>query len=67
MLISLGGVRDIVRVDQPYQQASRDRHPADTVVTLPNGLSIGGDAVVVVAGPCSVESEQQILEVTPLE
>ncbi len=62
-LVSLGGVRDIVRVDQPYQQASREWHPADTVVTLPNGLAIGGDAVVVVAGPCSVESEQQILEV----
>ncbi len=62
-LISLGGVRDVVRVDQPYQQASRGWHPADTVVALPNGLTIGGDAVVIVAGPCAVESEQQILEV----
>ena len=62
-LKSLGGVRDVVRVDQPYQQASRDWHPADTVVALPNGLAVGGDAVVIVAGPCSVESEQQILEV----
>jgi 3-deoxy-7-phosphoheptulonate synthase len=62
-LASLDGVRDIIHLSQPYQQASRDWHPVDTVITLPNGLEIGSDAIAIAAGPCSVESEQQILEV----
>ena len=62
-LASLDGVRDIIHLNQPYQQASRDWHPVDTVITLPNGLKIGSDAIAIAAGPCSVEGEQQILEV----
>lgn len=62
-LASLDGVQDIIHLSQPYQQASRDWHPVDTVVTLPNGLEIGSDAITIAAGPCSVEGEQQILEV----
>ncbi len=62
-LASLDGVRDIIHLSQPYQQASRDWHPVDTVITLPTGLKIGSEAIAIAAGPCSVEGEQQILEV----
>jgi 3-deoxy-7-phosphoheptulonate synthase len=61
-LAALPGVHEIIHVTQPYKQVSREWQPESTVVGLPGGLSIGGDAVVVMAGPCSVESEQQILD-----
>jgi 3-deoxy-7-phosphoheptulonate synthase len=43
-----------------YKLARRDAHPSGTVVTLPNGASFGGDVVAICAGPCSVESFEQI-------
>jgi len=57
----LPGVLEIVQVTPPYKQASRERRRANTVVHLPGGATIGGDEVVVMAGPCSVESEAQIM------
>ena len=45
----------------PYKLASRDFHPQDTVVKI-NGISVGGTLVVTMAGPCSVESREQLLE-----
>jgi 3-deoxy-7-phosphoheptulonate synthase len=62
-LSALQGVRDIIQVTKPYQQVSREWKQDDTVVTLPGGLTIGGDEIVVIAGPCAVESRTQILEV----
>ncbi len=61
-LAALPGVQEIIHVTKPYKQVSREWKSESTVVRLPGGLSIGGDDVVVMAGPCSVESEKQILE-----
>ena len=61
-LAALPGVQEIIHVTKPYKQVSREWKPDSTLVRLPGGLTVGGDEVVVMAGPCSVESEQQILE-----
>jgi 3-deoxy-7-phosphoheptulonate synthase len=61
-LAALPGVQEILHVTKPYKQVSREWRADATVVRLPGGLSIGGDDVVVMAGPCSVESERQILD-----
>ncbi len=61
-LDALPGVQEILHVTKPYKQVSREWKPESTVVRLPGGLTIGGDDVVVMAGPCSVESERQILD-----
>jgi 3-deoxy-7-phosphoheptulonate synthase len=56
----LDGVREVVRITQPYKLASRAFRPGGTVVELGHGVRIGGTEVVVAAGPCSVESQGQI-------
>jgi 3-deoxy-7-phosphoheptulonate synthase len=61
-LAALPGVQEIIHVTKPYKQVSREWKAETTVVRLPGGLTVGGEEVVVMAGPCSVESEQQILE-----
>ena len=58
---ALPGVAQVIHVSQPYKQVSREWRPENTVVTIAPGVSFGGDAVPVIAGPCSVESEEQIL------
>jgi 3-deoxy-7-phosphoheptulonate synthase len=58
---ALPGVEDVVQITRPYRMVAREWRPEPTVVPLPGGCSIGGEAVLVVAGPCSVESEEQIL------
>ena len=65
-LVGLPGVLEIIPVSRPYKQVSREWREDDTVVTLANGTAIGGRGVVVMAGPCSVESEGQIMEVAEL-
>lgn len=57
----MSGVERTVPILRPFKLASRDFHPKDTVIKL-NGVSIGGDQVVVMAGPCAVESREQLLE-----
>ena len=57
----LGGVAEIIHVSKPYKQVSREWQPESTRVALPDGSSVGGREVVVMAGPCSVENEEQIL------
>jgi 3-deoxy-7-phosphoheptulonate synthase len=57
----LEGVERTVPIVRPFKQASRDFRPQDTVVEL-NGVSIGGQQLVVMAGPCAVESREQLLE-----
>jgi 3-deoxy-7-phosphoheptulonate synthase len=59
---ALEGVQDILHVTPPYKLVSREWKADPTVVRLPGGLSIGGDEVPVIAGPCSVEGEQQLLQ-----
>ena len=56
----LDGVKECIRVTKPYKLASREMHPADTVIDLPQG-KIGPGTFTVIAGPCSVESEAMIL------
>src|ERR1700689_4903301 len=56
----LEGVREVVRITQPYKLASRAFRPEGTIVELPHGVKIGGPEVIVAAGPCSVESAEQI-------
>ncbi len=55
------GVERVLPILQPFKLASRDFHPEDTVISL-NGVKIGGDEVVMMAGPCSVEGREQIME-----
>ena len=62
-LESLSGVLEIIHVSQPYKQVSREWRDEPTVVELANGTRIGGSEVVVMAGPCAVESEAQIVGV----
>jgi 3-deoxy-7-phosphoheptulonate synthase len=57
----MDGVERIVPILRPFKLASRDFQPADTVFKL-NGHSIGGQRLVIMAGPCAVESREQILE-----
>jgi len=56
----LPGVREVVRVTQPYKLANRAFKPEGTVVRLPNGVCIGGTEIVIAAGPCAVESAEQM-------
>jgi 3-deoxy-7-phosphoheptulonate synthase len=60
-LVGLEGVLRVIHVSQPYKQVSREWREGDTVIELPNGVRIGGPEVVVMAGPCAVESREQIL------
>jgi len=60
-LQGLSGVLEVIEVSHPYKQVSREWREEDTLVTLPNGTVIGGSDVVVMAGPCAVESEEQIV------
>jgi len=57
----LPGVQEIIPVSKPYKLASREFHPRNTVVRV-NGVAIGGDEIVIMAGPCAVESEKQLLD-----
>jgi 3-deoxy-7-phosphoheptulonate synthase len=58
---ALAGVAQVIHVTQPYKQVSREWRPENTVVTIAPGVTVGGSEVAVIAGPCSVESEEQIL------
>ncbi|MFQ5538051.1 MAG: 3-deoxy-7-phosphoheptulonate synthase, partial [Gemmatimonadota bacterium] len=62
-LEGLEGVLEVIPVTHPYKQVSREWKEEDTVVELPNGTRIGGNDIVVMAGPCAVESEEQILDI----
>ena len=55
-------VEDVKRVQQPYRNANRKFHPEDTVITV-GGTQIGGGSLTLMAGPCSVESEEQVVAI----
>jgi 3-deoxy-7-phosphoheptulonate synthase len=57
----LPGIQEIVQITKPFKLASRDFQHRDTIVDV-GGVQIGGDSVVVMAGPCSVESEDMLVE-----
>ena len=58
--MNLAGVERVTLISEPYKLSSRGYHPEDTVVEV-NGVRIGGPEIVVIAGPCSVESRAQAL------
>ena len=62
LLSSLEIVESVKRVSEPFKQANRKFHPRDTIVEIGN-VRIGGGYFAMIAGPCSVESEEQIIEV----
>ncbi|MFN2432638.1 MAG: 3-deoxy-7-phosphoheptulonate synthase [Gemmatimonadota bacterium] len=59
-LLGLPDVLEVIHVSQPYKQVSREWREEPTVVALGNGVEVGGGEVVVMAGPCAVESAEQI-------
>ena len=58
-LSQLPGVERVMRVSEPFKKANRKFHPDDSVIDV-NGVKIGGGNFAVIAGPCSIESEEQI-------
>jgi 3-deoxy-7-phosphoheptulonate synthase len=59
-LATMAGVDEVLRVSRPWKLASREVHEHDTAVMLPHGVPVGGGRPVVMAGPCSIESEEQL-------
>jgi 3-deoxy-7-phosphoheptulonate synthase len=59
---ALAGVERVVRILHPAKLASRDFHPEDRVIELPNGVRLGGEEICVMAGPCAVEGPDQLRE-----
>ncbi|MFC6646416.1 3-deoxy-7-phosphoheptulonate synthase [Granulicella cerasi] len=57
----LPGVQQAYRISSPYKLAGRGFRPEGTRITFPNGVVVGGEEIVVMAGPCSVESREQIM------
>lgn len=60
-IIGLPGVIEIIHVTRPYKLASREMKPDDTVIEI-NGFRIGGVHICVIAGPCAVESHEQMMK-----
>jgi 3-deoxy-7-phosphoheptulonate synthase len=66
-LASLPGVEQVLEVSKPYKLASREFHPENTVIDVPaacvssGSVQIGGTAIVMMAGPCTIESEKQLM------
>jgi len=66
IFLDLPGVRNVIPVSKPYKLVSREMHSENTVVTLGQGkdaVRVGGEGLVLMAGPCAVESENQALEI----
>jgi 3-deoxy-7-phosphoheptulonate synthase len=59
----LSGVMEVHRISAPYKLAGRSFRPQGTVISFKNGVQVGGKEVVVMAGPCSVESREQLFTV----
>ena len=62
-ILALDIVEAVRRIQEPYKNANRKFHERDTVIELRNGAKIGGGHFLVMAGPCSVENEEQIISV----
>ena len=62
LIRSLDIVENVKRIQEPFKSANRKFHPEDTIVDV-NGVKFGGDNFQVIAGPCSVESEKQVVEI----
>jgi 3-deoxy-7-phosphoheptulonate synthase len=64
-LRSMKGVENVIKISKSYKLASRDFHPDDTVIDI-KGVKIGGGHLVIMGGPCAVESPEQIDEIARL-
>lgn len=64
-LRSMQGVEEVIKISKSYKLASRDFHPDDTIIEI-KGVKIGGGNLVVMGGPCAVESPEQIDEIARL-
>ena len=62
LIVELPGVARVIHVSNPYKQVSREWRPENTIVTIAPGVAFGGEDIPVIAGPCSVETEEQIVE-----
>ncbi len=62
---SMPGVENLVPILRPFKMASREFHPENTVISV-NGKKIGNEDIIVIAGPCAVESEENYLEISDL-
>jgi 3-deoxy-7-phosphoheptulonate synthase len=62
LIVELPGVARVIHVSNPYKQVSREWRPENTIVTIAPGVAFGGEEIPVIAGPCSVETEKQIVE-----
>ena len=60
LISQLDIVDSVRRVQEPYKNANRKFHPNDTIIKINDNVSIGGGNLTLIAGPCSVESEEQI-------
>ena len=56
-------VESVKRVQEPYKKANRKFHPENTVVDIGNGVKFGDGSLQIIAGPCSVESEEQVVAI----
>lgn len=64
VLGSMNGVLEILVISKPFKLAAREMHPEDTIVTLANGLKLGGkNPAVVMAGPCTIENKEMLLDI----
>ena len=61
-ILAFSYIEKVMNVSEPYKKANRLFHPADTIVDV-NGSKVGGKFVGIMAGPCSVESEEQVVEI----
>lgn len=64
-LRQMKGVENVVKISKSYKLASRDFHPEDTIIDI-RGVKIGGENLVIMGGPCAVESPEQIDEIARL-
>ncbi|OMD36451.1 3-deoxy-7-phosphoheptulonate synthase [Paenibacillus odorifer] len=64
-LRQMKGVENVVKISKSYKLASRDFHPEDTIIDI-KGVKIGGENLVIMGGPCAVESPEQIDEIARL-
>lgn len=62
LIRTLDIVETVTRVQEPYKNANRKFHPADSIIDV-NGCKFGGNHFQIIAGPCSIESEKQVIEV----
>jgi len=62
MIKAIDIVESVKRIQEPYKSANRKFHPTDTIIDV-SGIKIGGDSLTIIAGPCSVESREQICDI----